>query len=979
MENNNEFIFGFATSMAERIQVLANEKENLCKDTTYLECWRKRRSLLSDEDFEKMLHIRGLSVYHYNLGVKPLNSLSLKKLFLYVKKQNWYILHKSLFEKEIDIQPKDLNYAVRFHVNKYINYIEEILEKNREVLILEKCVVQIGKNLEDILLSIASRTLVWDVHEQKELLNLATLDDDFTFYLNKRFGNAERTEGFFREYPTLARLLSEKLDGYCKNFKMLIDSMVKNSKELEAVFNISPPFYITQWDGNQGDSHNGGKSAIILEINGVKLVYKYHNNNLLLQFNKFIAYINTYLVNDKLYTYDCVSGENYCFEKYISNTGCKDLSEIEIYYKRYGYLVALTYWLNSTDLHMENIIAKGSDPVIIDAETLLQAEERRVYSDDSTSLKYFENNSVITTGLLPMNKHWKRQIDISGLNGIKQKLPFKVRKLINKRSTDIEYSYQDKYVDIGNNVPCLHRKFISYNGFEDCIIEGFNAMMSILMKNMNNILTTALKLFSNVQVRCVLRDTEDYQNFLEFSTHPSCMIDYIEREKIFENLWSNSFINKKIVNLEIDALLVHDIPYFYTYASAVDIYTNTHCLKNYYKVCVLDFLKQHIYKITSRRLQFERILLKDSLNQLAGEYGIVDIDSNKKIEDRYLHKVIDIADFIIRSVEIDSEHGIVSWAEIRPLSASVSTLEYPNNDLYNGTTGLYIFFSILDTFWHDTRYIYICNLIEKMIFHQKYKTKYISAFYGLGAQLAAAFTVYCLKKDRKNYKFIWKSLNDLKHIIHKESLELTWDWIYGKSSLIALLSTVYEELKIPLAKEILITLTSDLNIPQHDMGFAHGYSGIVYALIRVNSILHKHEITNTIEELLDRGSKMKVEIIDDSWCKGNLGINEMLESIGKQQYCSYTFNNFKSNNSCICHGLYGKISIILKEYVNGRITKEEKELEVSKIINQPIVLYQSNGLFPLGLFNGLAGIGMQILRILEPKKILDLLYFRLLK
>ena len=65
--------------------------------------------------------------------------------------------------------------------------------------------------------------------------------------------------------------------------------------------------------------------------------------------------------------------------------------------------------------------------------------------------------------------------------------------------------------------------------------------------------------------------------------------------------------------------------------------------------------------------------------------------------------------------------------------------------------------------------------------------------------------------------------------------------------------------------------------------------------------------------------------------------------------------------------------------MNGRITKEEKELEVSKIINQPIVLYQSNGLFPLGLFNGLAGIGMQILRILEPKKILDLLYFRLLK
>ena len=43
-----------------------------------------------------------------------------------------------------------------------------------------------------------------------------------------------------------------------------------------------------------------------------------------------------------------------------------------IFYIRFGEILALSYILNATDLHMENLIAYGEYPVIIDLETFIQ-------------------------------------------------------------------------------------------------------------------------------------------------------------------------------------------------------------------------------------------------------------------------------------------------------------------------------------------------------------------------------------------------------------------------------------------------------------------------------------------------------------------------------------------------------------------------------------------------------------------------------
>ncbi len=107
-------------------------------------------------------------------------------------------------------------------------------------------------------------------------------------------------------------------------------------------------------------------------------------------------------------------------------------------------------------------------------------------------------------------------------------------------------------------------------------------MLSWLCKNSKAIYTRIYEDFHTSPIRVVLRDTQDYHNFLDFSTHPSCMVDYIEREKIFENLWSNSFVTPQIALHEIAALYRHDIPYFYTLPYSKDIYFLDGKIDNYF-------------------------------------------------------------------------------------------------------------------------------------------------------------------------------------------------------------------------------------------------------------------------------------------------------------------------------------------------------------------------------------------------------------
>lgn len=79
-------------------------------------------------------------------------------------------------------------------------------------------------------------------------------------------------------------------------------------------------------------------------------------------------------------------------------------------------------------------------------------------------------------------------------------------------------------------------------------------MLSWLCKNSKAIYTRIYEDFHTSPIRVVLRDTQDYHNFLDFSTHPSCMVDYIEREKYLKIFGA--------IHLSLPKLLCMKLPHY---------------------------------------------------------------------------------------------------------------------------------------------------------------------------------------------------------------------------------------------------------------------------------------------------------------------------------------------------------------------------------------------------------------------------------
>ena len=83
---------------------------------------------------------------------------------------------------------------------------------------------------------------------------------------------------------------------------------------------------------------------------------------------------------------------------------------MECFYRKLGGLSAITYVLGASDLHSDNIIAKGDTPHIIDYETIIQPY---LHPDDLR----IKCPSLNLSGLLPQ-MIWSQEgfdgIDLSG-------------------------------------------------------------------------------------------------------------------------------------------------------------------------------------------------------------------------------------------------------------------------------------------------------------------------------------------------------------------------------------------------------------------------------------------------------------------------------------------------------------------------------------------------------------------------------------
>lgn len=961
----NSIAFGYSTTIKERHQLL---EKDLPDDPHlhYLKQWRERRSLLSDEDFNLSLNQQGLSKLAFNRGVTPLNESNLTVLFNHVCQQPWYQLHQQLFDSEL-IFSYSSETALRFHLGYFSEKLKQLLKDYPMIHIGPSAITSIVEGVRNDLLLLAEKTLIWDVHDiiERQSIVAATPEETFRLYIEERLSHSENTQQFFSEYPTLSKLLCIRLQFAVDNIQLFISSLVQENNQIQTAFNTNIPFEITEIETGKGDSHNNGKSVLHFKLNNLNLIYKYKNLQIGEQFNAFLSYIEDLDSQYSFYKVTRVIGSNFTIEEEITQSTCHNKGEVELYYHNYGSLLAITYWLRASDLHMENLIAHKQFPVLIDIETIIATDRTKQNESPQTKQQIIEKKSMISSGLLPLKRYWKRQLEMSALNGTKEKLPFKVRKLVNKDTSEVKLQLDEEYLKGAKNIPLLNNLEVNYQDYTAHIENGFVEMNTLLLEHKQKVLETVQHLFQNCTVRHLLRDTQDYANFLSFAHHPSCMVDFIEREKIMENLWEAQYITKKVIPLEIKEMLVNDVPLFETNSNKRWLQNNYGQLNNTLKKSSMVLLSEHITEMTENTLFDSLLFLRESLGKLMYKLEEIDIpETNKHIEDPFLQKAADIGDLIVSNLKIDHQNQFIYWAESIPNEDGDITLEYPSTNLYNGTSGLFIFLFSLNHFVPKDGYQKILSVLEKEVFSDKLaKEEYFSAFYGDGASLTAAFYAYRLSHEEKYLekihfyieKFATTEMNDLD------------EWLNGKSSILALLVSIYHETFKTEALILIEKLTNSIGNSRCDeAGFAHGYAGILYSLYKANALLENSFNSNKITNLTNNFelALSKITNPNNSWCKGSTGLNETLKLIERLKYLMISdqaIDTSDTSDSSLCHGTYTNIDNLI---ANIKIDTNKK------------LLLKTNSISPsFGLFNGLSGIGYQLIRVSNHNLINSILFF----
>lgn len=236
-------------------------------------------------------------------------------------------------------------------------------------------------------------------------------------------------EPLLAAFPVLGRLLAVVTQLWLESKEELLRRLARDRKTLVEHFSIPLDAPLLAIQLGLSDPHRRGRTVAILsfEADGVprKVVYKPKDMRLDQTYQLILRQLNGASSLPPLRCLTIVCGEGYGWMEWVDHRLCADERELARFYTNAGRTMAVLYLLGCTDCHHENLMACGDQLLLIDTETLLEADPRDHVSadgDDPDALSPLQTSmegSVLRSGLLPqwqmVGAGRKRAMDISAL------------------------------------------------------------------------------------------------------------------------------------------------------------------------------------------------------------------------------------------------------------------------------------------------------------------------------------------------------------------------------------------------------------------------------------------------------------------------------------------------------------------------------------------------------------------------------------
>lgn len=204
---------------------------------------------------------------------------------------------------------------------------------------------------------------------------------------------------FLLEYAFLARLLATVIDQWVEALAEFGARLAADRDALARAFNGGDPLGAVAAIREGGDRHAGGRATRIVSFEaGVRAVYKPRSVAVSQAFFDVVDWVDERSEGPDLRTAEYVVREDYGWMEWIEPRPCDSEVEVERFYQRIGRLIAVLYALRFYDGHLENLVAAGEHPVLVDLETVAAPEPPSL---DGAGLRAYRRGTVLETDLLP--------------------------------------------------------------------------------------------------------------------------------------------------------------------------------------------------------------------------------------------------------------------------------------------------------------------------------------------------------------------------------------------------------------------------------------------------------------------------------------------------------------------------------------------------------------------------------------------------
>ncbi|WP_432994161.1 type 2 lanthipeptide synthetase LanM family protein [Dactylosporangium sp. CA-233914] len=871
-------------------------------------------------------------------------------------------------------------------------------------------VTAFAADLAGDLVSLAARVLVLELNVARVRGDLRGQDGPERFWSFIEAVNAPAgRRALFDEYPVLARLLAQRAGRAVATAAEFFERWHADRALLAVGGEVAAVRF------GHGDLHQGGRSVAVAELStGERIVYKPRPQAVHAAFNTLLEWLNATVAGLDLRTLRVVDRGTHGWVEFAERADCAGPADFDRYYRRLGALMAVLHATDAADIHFENLIAAGDQPVVVDLETLfhqrLPVPAGRLDADDPAARVL--DASVVRLGVLPiLVRGAEGTVDFGALGGDPAaSLPFASATWQDDGTDTMRVVRRTVEFPGGQNRPSAGGSVANPLLHLPALIAGFRESYRAIEGNRAGF-TARLESFAAVEVRMVLRPTQTYSTLLSEGNHPDVLRDALDFDRHLGLLWADCEQQPAlaaIVPHELADLWAGDVPLFTTRPGSRDLWTSRgERLPSVFDAGGLDAARAKVaaFGDTDRRRQewiIEAAMVTRPDAVALGGPPLSTVDASAvPPEGAYLAAARTIADRLAE-LAIEGPGERVNWLGLAPSGETGWQVRALGWDLYSGVAGVAVFLDTAGRLTGTASYRELAARavlpVPRLLDELGRRTFTGSGLTGLPG-LAYALLHLGRLDDAERAVALCGPLvdaDDADDILAGRAGAIAALLAIGSDEALAIARRCGERL-LESAKSIADTLAWSTLDGAALTGFSHGAAGIGWALIRLGDAVGDERFVAAglaalrYERSLFQPSAGDWPDLRDgaaaigpmtAWCHGAAGIGlaragvlPIVDDPGLRDdlaaALARTVSHGFGHNHCLCHGDLGNAELLLA-------TRDPRRDDVGRAVLARLGEHGPRCGTPLevespGLMTGLAGIGHGLLRLAAPDRTAALL------